>query len=395
MSFDLPAHTLLLAVGGSRAYGMHTEASDVDVKGVALPPRAWLLGGLRRFEQADGPGQIGAFAPLLRDDERQIAARTKLEGVVYHLHKLALLALDANPNILDVLFCRDAELRLARPLGLRLREARRAFVSARARHTFGGYALAQLKRIRHHRGWLLNPPRGKPTRADFGLPEQTLLPADHLAALRAAVQKQLDLWEPNLASLPLSDRVAVQAGLADYLEQFCAALPEGLVDPDERVAGARFLAAARHIGVSDKLIWVLQREREYEAAMRGYKQYTEWERSRNPERAALEAQHGYDTKHGAHLVRLLRMGREVLEQGEVFVWRGPDGGPGDADELRAIRAGAWGYDRLEAWAEAERAALDAAVRPDRCRVPAEPDREAVERLVVGIVDDALAGGLGA
>jgi len=94
-------------------------------------------------------------------------------------------------------------------------------------------------------------------------------------------------------------------------------------------------------------------------------------------------------------VRLLRMGREVLEQGEVFVWRGPDGGPGDADELRAIRAGAWGYDRLEAWAEAERAALDAAAHPDRCRVPAEPDRDAVERLVVGIVEDALAGGIGA
>ena len=57
---------------------------------------------------------------------------------------------------------------------------------------------------------------------------------------------------------------------------------------------------------------------------------------------ALEAAHGYDTKHGAHLVRLLRMGREIVETGSVHVWRGDR----DADELLAIRAGAWSYDRL-------------------------------------------------
>lgn len=57
-------------------------------------------------------------------------------------------------------------------------------------------------------------------------------------------------------------------------------------------------------------------------------------------RAELEAQHGYDTKHAMHLVRLLRMGEEILSTGRVNVRRE------DADELMAIRKGALSYDQL-------------------------------------------------
>jgi predicted nucleotidyltransferase len=391
MDFDLVAHTHLLVVAGSRAYGMHTAASDVDVKGVAIPPLAYFLGYLHRFDQADKPGHIAAFTPFLSDAERAIVSESKLEGTVFNLVKFVALAADSNPNILDVIFCRDAEVRYSTPIGDTLRSHRDVFVSARAKHTFSGYAASQLKRVRGHRAWLLNPPKGKPTRADFGLPEHTLIPSDHLAALRAAVQKQLDLWEPNLASLSMSDRVAVQTGISEYLEQFCAALPEGLVDEADRVEGARYLAAARHIGVSDNLIWVLQREREYEAAMRGYRQYEEWRRSRNADRAALEAKYGYDTKHGAHLVRLLRMGREILETGRVNVWRGADGGSGDADELRAIRAGAWDYDRIVEYASSLDAELTATYNRGDYVVPKSPDRNAIDRLCVDLVDTALRG----
>jgi len=386
MNFDLTTHPILLTVAGSRAYGMHRPDSDVDVKGVAIPPRAYFHGYLHRFDQADGHANIREFTSVLTDAEREVAAATKLEGSVYDIRKFVTLAADANPNILDVLFCRDDEVRVRTPLGDRLREARDLFVSAKAKHTFSGYAAAQLKRIRGHRAWLLSPPSHEPTRADFDLPEHTLLPADHLAAIKAAVQKQLDLWESNFASLTLSDRVAVQNGLADYLQEFCAALPEGLVDEEDRLAGARYLAAARHIGVSDNLIWVLQREREYEAARRHFKQYLEWQRSRNVDRAALEAKYGYDTKHGAHLVRLLRMGGEILATGRVNVWRE------DAEELLSIRAGAWSYDRLVAYTESLDAALNAKYAAGDFVVPKAPDRNEIDALCVDLVESHLGRG---
>jgi hypothetical protein len=94
----------------------------------------------------------------------------------------------------------------------------------------------------------------------------------------------------------------------------------------------------------------------------------------------LEAKHGYDTKHAAHLVRLLRMALEIVRTGEVHVWRGDL----DADELQAIRAGAWDYDRLEGWAEAHRQTLVEA--SDRCPLPRRPDLEALEALTVTLTE---------
>jgi predicted nucleotidyltransferase len=61
---------------------------------------------------------------------------------------------------------------------------------------------------------------------------------------------------------------------------------------------------------------------------------------RNPARAELERRFGYDTKHAMHLVRLLRMGLEALERGELVVPRS------DAAELRAIRDGELSFERL-------------------------------------------------
>ena len=34
----------------SRGYGIHKAGSDVDLKGVAIPPRAYFLGFLKVFE---------------------------------------------------------------------------------------------------------------------------------------------------------------------------------------------------------------------------------------------------------------------------------------------------------------------------------------------------------
>ncbi len=376
MAFDLHAHTILLTVSGSRAYGMHTPQSDVDVRGVAIPPAASLLGIGRDFEQADSVAEIAAFAPDLSADERAVVAHTKLEGSVYGLRKLARLATDCNPNILDVLFCRDAEVRLVTPLGQRLRDHRDLFLSARARHSYAGYAAAQLKRIKGHRAWLLNPPEREPSRADFGLPGHTLIPRDQLAAAEAAVRRQVDSWEIDYGDLPGSQIVALQARIA-------ATLAEQGVGTDQLWA-----TAARHVGLDDNLIHVMQQERAYKAAHRHFSQYQAWKHNRNPARAALEARHGYDTKHGAHLVRLLRMGREILATGEVHVWRGDR----DAQELLAIRAGAWSYEQLVEHADSEMARLAELDRQGPIAVPRSCDRDAIDALVVQLVGEAI--GLG-
>ena len=67
---DLEANTVLLVIGGSRAYGLHGPGSDVDVKGACVPPRAAVLGIFERFEQVDDAARLAPLADWLTDEER-------------------------------------------------------------------------------------------------------------------------------------------------------------------------------------------------------------------------------------------------------------------------------------------------------------------------------------
>ena len=109
MNIDLKKHTIVLAVGGSRAYGMDTPESDVDVKGVAVAPKECYLGFLNNFEQADKASHMMKFYDCLLPEEQQKADEGELEGTIYDVQKFFKLAAANNPNILDLLFCRDED----------------------------------------------------------------------------------------------------------------------------------------------------------------------------------------------------------------------------------------------------------------------------------------------
>ncbi len=364
--FDLRARTILLGVSGSRAQGLAGPDSDVDLRGVAVAPPGVLLGFHQRFEQADQAQDMSVFAGLLTAGERCVAERTKLEGSVYALAKFVRLCADCNPNMVELLFCRDTELRLCTEVGTRLREAAPLFLSQKAGQTFTGYAMGQLKRIEGHRHWLLRPPAGPPTRAQFSLPERTLLPREQLLAADAEVRKKLDGWSVDWGPLPGSEIQRLEDRLAGFMSELL------------RAGESRWHLAARAVGLDDNLVEVMDRERRYRAAQRNWEQYRTWKRQRNPARAALEAEFGYDTKHGAHLIRLLRMGLEIVQTGEVHVWRGGI----DGEELKAIRRGAWSYEALVSQARAQTQQLRSLLEEGRSPLPAKPDLDGLNRLVV-------------
>jgi predicted nucleotidyltransferase len=65
-----------------------------------------------------------------------------------------------------------------------------------------------------------------------------------------------------------------------------------------------------------------------------------WKKNRNPERFALEEKFGYDTKHAAHLMRLMYEGKELLLTGNLTFPRP------EAEFLVFLRNGYWSYDEL-------------------------------------------------
>lgn len=200
--------------------------------------------------------------------------------------------------------------------------------------------MAQLKRIQTHRSWLLEPPQAAPRRADFGLPEAT--------TLSRADQQRID------QALAAKRRSA---------------------DPESGEAESESAAAALQLPA--EVQQALAAERRYGEALRHWRSYQTWLKHRNPARAALEARFGYDTKHAMHLVRLLRMGLELLREGELRVRRE------DAAELLQIRDGAWTLDELLRSVEELRRQMEAAV--PHSALPETVDRTAVEELLLGLI----------
>ena len=126
------------------------------------------------------------------------------------------------------------------------------------------------------------------------------------------------------------------------------------------------------------------RERAYHNALKHWQNYVHWRANRNPDRAAREAHHGYDTKHAANLLRLYRMGIEILREGVVRVRRP------DAAWLREVLGGRYSYPELMDLVAGLRTELGAAEAGSA--LPPAPDAAAIEALVVQLHTRSLADG---
>lgn len=344
----LPARTIFLTRHGSHAYSLATTTSDLDVKGIAVPPRACLLGFVERFEQA---------------------AWDEPDTVIFALRSFVELAAEAQPNVLEVLFTDPGDHLGVTPLGERLLAARDCFVSKRVRHTFGGYAMALLRRLERHHRWRTGTPPCAPRREDFGLAPLTEVERRRFDAVHAAIERVVRDWEVDLSMLPRDTREQLR-------EKIAFALAERVTTNEPA-----WRAAARHLALDDELVAALQRERVYQTHLREWQRYLQWKHAQHGPRADSEVRFGYDTKAGVHVLRLLRMCREILTEGKVRVRRP------DREELLAVRNGAWSFERLREQALAENSAMDALWQASR--LPPAPDRHGLDALCVGLTEEAL------
>ncbi|MBL6758012.1 MAG: nucleotidyltransferase domain-containing protein [Planctomycetes bacterium] len=122
-------------------------------------------------------------------------------------------------------------------------------------------------------------------------------------------------------------------------------------------------------------------QKAYDADLKHWHHYQTWRKERNPERAVLEDRHGYDTKHAMHLIRLLKMGEEVLSKATLIVRRP------DAEWLLGIRDGGLDYESLLQLAEEMTSTLNDQMKEST--LPDGPDQEAAEALLVSLHHAAI------
>ncbi len=269
---------------------------------------------------------------------------------------------------MEIIFTDPSDHLVVTPLAQKIIDNRRLFLSRRVRHTMAGYAKSQLVRIERHRRYLKMPPQTPPNRADFGLLPQPEIKQDQLDAVMAAIQKKLDSWAIDFIDhFTPGVRIALVNRMAEYLAEI------------EIGAAEHFGSAARLLGFEENFILMLQKERAFKAKFAEWHSYLGWQKNRNLKRAALEALHGFDTKHAMHLVRLLRMCRETLTTGEINVRRP------DAKELLQIRDGEWSYDRLIIWAADQDAELNDLMK--NSPLPKEVDYIKLDSLCVELTEE--------
>jgi len=382
MAFDLRKQTVLLVVGGSRAYGTHKPTSDLDIKGILIPPlRQYRLGILHHVDQVDSVGELGVFNDLLSPELLEAVALDSKErhpkvvapeGAVYDIRKYFDLALDANPNILELVWSEDHLVLLETPTGKTLRENRQMFLSKKVLHTYKGYAFSQMKRIRNHRSWLLNPMLQEPLREDFGLPPQnSTLSADEQGAFLWVLA---EILEEKLASSRLSEAVKEELKTISIKDCAAAGIPDKAWPVIQQMTGA-----------SNEFVSAMMRERQYKNARAQWTSYQNWKKTRNPKRAELESKHGFDCKHASHVARLYCQGKEILETGHLSVTL-----PADQREfVLHVRDGGMSFDELEEWFETEGLVIDKAATASQ--LPRAPDRVAANELLIELQEQFDSG----
>jgi hypothetical protein len=122
--YDFTRHVIFRCVVGSRAYGLSNEQSDTDYRGIYLPPADlhWSLFGV--------PEQV-------ENDATQ--------EVYWELEKFLVLALKANPNVLECLHTPLVE--VATPPAREPLDMRSVFVTKLVYQTYNGYVMSQFKKL--------------------------------------------------------------------------------------------------------------------------------------------------------------------------------------------------------------------------------------------------------
>ena len=120
---DYKDRLCFITLGGSHAYGTNIETSDIDIRGVLLPTKEELI-GMHHFEQK-------------LDEET--------DTCLYEFNKFIRLVCNCNPNVIEMLGCRDYI--VFNEVGKCLIENAKRFLSKKCTITFAGYATAQLRRL--------------------------------------------------------------------------------------------------------------------------------------------------------------------------------------------------------------------------------------------------------
>lgn len=342
--------TIFKCVAGSKAYGTDLPHSDTDYRGVFVLPNDYILGN-KYSEQIS----------LSNNDD-----------VSYEVKRFLQLAANANPNILELMWVSDDCVEVFTPQYAYICAYAENFLTKACARSFGGYAIAQIKKARG-----LNKKIVKPQPKERKTPLHFCYKIDRHKSVNLAdwfYRNRLDQKNFGLVKVPNAEGVYCMIN-----KEPCPELRShfnGLIKENSnelRVVSTKkedFLWHGHHI--------IHYNKDAYTQHCKEWKSYQEWVKNRNPDRYNDNAKHGkgYDGKNLMHCFRLLDMALEIAQEGKITVKRP------NREELLSIRRGEHDYDELIEKAEDKIIQVKQAF--EKSDLPERVDPELVHELLVDI-----------
>lgn len=455
---------IFLSIAGSRLYGTEYEKgdnpidpeyiSDYDYRGIFINKTENKVGLIGTIEHIS-PKTPETQKPVIDELNRVLGLHMDTDDIaLYEIEKYMKMASENNPNIMDLLFAPDDSILYINDKGKMLRENSHIFLSTKVRHTFSGYAMSQLNRIKSHNKWLTQYPdinglidalkeayqdgnidyefinekfdgklsnfvtekeqtdisnlrrKGeKPHQKidifqfyeEYCLGEDYGTPKISFDSLKSMMRPQLidyctvkdlrghpfkmdeEAFDINGISTGMSyEKLLNESGAFRTISETQFNI---FLAPDEKYRGGVFapngdLKNNDPKEVSNFVCQMSVNKNQYKADCDKIEKLWNWRVNRNDKRSVLEEKYGFDSKHAAHLVRLMEGCQDFLSTG-VYT-------PKLEDErkqfVRDIRDGKYEYDWVVDYAEKKDAELDEIYKESP--LPKKPDMKSINELLI-------------
>lgn len=334
---------LLEVISGSKAYGLATENSDTDIRGVFFLPKDV-------FYSTE-------YIPQIANETNDI--------VYYELGRFIELLLKNNPNILEILATPEDCILYKNPImnDFNLDD----FLSKLCIDSFAGYAMTQIHKAKGLNKKIMNPMEKE---------RKSIL--DFCTVFEDAKSIPLKRWlEQNKLDHHKCGLIKLDATKGLY----------GLYYDDKDIfnyTGICRNTLANEVSLSsipkgEKLLTYLYFNQDgYSTYCKNYKEYWNWVENRNEDRYATNLQHGknYDSKNLMHTIRLLELAKQIVKNKALNIRIE------NREELLTIKNGNLSYEEIIAKAENLLKEIDALSKEEI--LPNKPNSDFVMKKLVEI-----------
>lgn len=142
----LPQNIHYEVMTGSVSYAVSSDTSDMDITGFCIPPKDDIFPHLRGEIPGFG-NQIQRFDVWQQHHIKDKEARQEYDFSIYSIVKFFQLAMENNPNMLDIIFTPQRCVLYCSSIAQIVRDKRKLFLTKNSYHKLRGYSYAQLHKI--------------------------------------------------------------------------------------------------------------------------------------------------------------------------------------------------------------------------------------------------------